>query len=109
MQLHPGRMRLLKFGMLIFLVMHWNACLYAAIGKMALNSAKATWLTNLPENSFCDVGVSFLSDDHFYTLSPDDDTLESSTQAAQGDGDGDYVRLRCIHEMKWTHQYIISF
>ena len=31
------------FVLLIFLVMHWNACLFSLIGNMAINTATDTW------------------------------------------------------------------
>jgi len=48
----------------------------------------------------CDIGVSFLTDANFYTNSVDD--LSSSAT------DDEVVRLRCVYEMKWTHQYSVS-
>jgi len=40
LRLHPGRIRLLKFALIISLCMHWNACIWAMISNMAIQASK---------------------------------------------------------------------
>jgi CRP-like cAMP-binding protein len=97
LSLHPGRLRLLQFVLLIILTIHWNASLYTLFGKMAVNAATSTWLDVDDGASMCDAGVSFLTDDFFWTSGPDVD----------GDGIRD-IRESCILEMSWYWQYVIA-
>lgn len=98
LQLHPGRLRLLQFLLVISLTLHWNASLYTLFGKMAVNAATATWLDVDADDgaSLCDAGVSFLTEDYLWTSHDED-----------GDGIAD-IRERCIYEMTWLNQYFIS-
>ena len=96
LQLHPGRLRLLQFLLVISLTLHWNASLYTLFGKMAVNAATATWLDVDADDgaSLCDAGVSFLTEDYLWTSHDED-----------GDGIAD-IRECCIYEMTWLNQYL---
>ena len=98
LQLHPGRLRLMQFVLVIILTLHWNASLYTLFGKMAVDAAASTWLDVNTDSgaTVCSAGVSFLTEDYLWTSHDED-----------GDGMSD-IRERCIYEMTWLNQYFIS-
>ena len=96
LQLHPGRLRLLKFAVLTLLAMHWNACIIAMIGNMAIKASLNSWIDVEDRTDLCNTGVSFMTEMSFWTNSDDD-------------GSGplpETIDERCIHRMKWTHQWL---
>merc|ERR1719199_1019537 len=67
---------------------------------MATAAAVNTWKSDEVDESqnFCNLGVSFLTENQFVTNSDDDE-----------DGpEGEIYRVRCVDEMKWTHQWLVS-
>ena len=99
LQLNPGRLKLIFFILSIFLIIHWNACIFCIIGNMAVATSRGTWLEVDKAESLCGRDISFSTWKEFLSYSDDD-------------GGGplpETVRMRCVRDMKWTHQWVVSF